>query len=182
MRQVTLNHEELSSKIAQSFAEIGSVLPEVDFIAQKLYPTESIQVTLAHVYAQLLEFCTRATAWYNRVQSNPIKKVLTAITKTWPLEFQDIRLNIDRYFRRLREQSAVAHQAETRDIHRKISDIRIMLSKKSSIQQAFGKSNSANVYRQNANQPHRIRSDHHTAQSINTKDVTFNPRKSFALS
>lgn len=133
-----MNHEELSNKIAQAFAEIGAVLPEIDFVAQKLYPVKSIQITLARVYAQILEFCMRATRWYDKIRRSPVKKVLSAVLKAWPLEFQDIRLNIDTQFRRLREQSAVAHQAETRDIHAKINDIRVVLNQACLIQQAFG--------------------------------------------
>ncbi|KAK3326322.1 hypothetical protein B0H66DRAFT_155779 [Apodospora peruviana] len=64
--------------------------------------------------------------------------VLSAVIKTWPLEFQDIRLNIEAQFRRLRGQSAVAHQAETREIHVQISDIRNMLDQACGVSQAFG--------------------------------------------
>lgn len=39
---VTLDDEELPSKIAESLAEIAAVIPEVDFVAYKLYPTQSI--------------------------------------------------------------------------------------------------------------------------------------------
>ncbi|KAM7189871.1 hypothetical protein V8F33_009780 [Rhypophila sp. PSN 637] len=45
--QATINHQELSVNVAQSLAEIGSVLPEIDFIATKLYPSELIRQTLA---------------------------------------------------------------------------------------------------------------------------------------
>ncbi len=135
---VTINHEELSSKIAQAFAEIGEVLPEVEFISQNLYPTERIQLTLANVYTQVVEFCIRATKWYDKMRRSPVKKVLSAVVKSWPLEFQDIKLNIDSQFRRLREQSAVAHQAETREMHVKLSEIRHFLNQSCSISQAFG--------------------------------------------
>lgn len=135
---VTIHHEEVSSKLAQAFAEIGAVLPEVNFVAQKLYPIEGIQVALANAYAQIIEFCIRATRWYDRIRRNIVKRVLGAVTKTWPLEFQDIRHNIDVQFRRLRELSIVAHQAETRAIHTKIAEIKVLLDTSTSVQQAFG--------------------------------------------
>ncbi|CAM1504719.1 Fc.00g023100.m01.CDS01 [Cosmosporella sp. VM-42] len=135
----TINHQELSAKIAQAFAEIGGVLPEMDFIASKLYPTEMIRLTLAHVYAQILEFCIRATRWYNDVRRSYLKKVFRSISKTWPLEFQDIRLNIDTHCRRLREQSAIAHQVETRDMHAKLIDIHGLLDISTSLQRGFGR-------------------------------------------
>lgn len=136
---VTINHEELSSKIAQSFAEIGEVLPEAEFISQSLYPTQRIRYTLASVYAQIVEFCIRATKWYDRLRQSPVKKVLGAVFKTWPLEFQDIKVKIDVQLRRLREQSAVAHQAETREMHIQISEIQCFLNQVSPVSRAFGK-------------------------------------------
>ncbi|KAK0634098.1 hypothetical protein B0T14DRAFT_86339 [Immersiella caudata] len=135
---VTINHEELSSKIARAFAEIGDVLPEVEFVSKKLYPTERIQLTLSNVYAQVVEFCIRATKWYNKTRQSPIKKVFSAIVKPWPLEFHDVKMSIDSQFRRLREQSAIAHQAETRDIHVKLGEIQQILSHGCSVSQAFG--------------------------------------------
>lgn len=135
---VTINHEELSSKIAQAFAEIAEVLPEAEFISQSLYPTQRIQLTLANAYAQIVEFCIRATKWYDRQRRNPVKKVLSAVVKSWPLEFQDIKSKIDALFRRLREQSAVAHQAETRQMHIQIGEIRQFLDQACSLSQAFG--------------------------------------------
>jgi hypothetical protein len=138
--QVTLNYEELSSKIAQCFAEIGSVLPEAEFIAQRLYPVKNIQTTLASIYVQIIEFCIRATRWYDRMQTNFVRKALHSALRSWPLEFEDIKFNIDTHVRRLREQSTLAHQAETRDMHREMSDILKILKvhQSSNLQRAFG--------------------------------------------
>ena len=135
----TINHEELSTKIAQAFTEIGDVLPEAEFISQNLYPTERIQLTLANVYAQIIEFCIRATRWYDKTRRSTVKKVFSAVVKPWPLEFQDIKMKIDSQFKRLREQSAVAHQAETREIHVKLSEIRQFLNQGCPVSQAFGR-------------------------------------------
>ncbi|KAK4208742.1 hypothetical protein QBC37DRAFT_296066 [Rhypophila decipiens] len=131
----TINHQELSVNIAQSLAEIGSVLPEIDFIATKLYPSELIRQTLARVYAYILEFCIRATKWCRDAHRNTIKKVFKSVFKPWALEFQDIRVNIDSLIKRLREQSAVAHQAETRDIHTRVIEIHKALDTVGSLQQ-----------------------------------------------
>jgi hypothetical protein len=114
-------------KIARAFAEIGSVLPELDFIAQKLFPVESILNTLALVYCQVLEFCIRATKWYNDIRKSTLKKVWHSFAKPWSLEFEDIRTQIDYYVRRLREQSDIAHQAEMRDIHYKVSEMQLLI-------------------------------------------------------
>jgi hypothetical protein len=134
----TINHDELSSKIAQAFAEIGEVLPEVEFISKSLYPTERIQLTLSNVYAQIVEFCIRATKWYDKMRRSSLKKVFSAVVKPWPLEFQDIKMNIGSQVRRLREQSAVAHQAETREMHIKLSEMRHILNQSCSVSLAFG--------------------------------------------
>jgi hypothetical protein len=66
-------------------------------------------------------------------------KILSAIIKSWPLEFHDIKMNIDAQFKRLREQASVAHQAETREMHVKLSEIQhLFIHQSCSISQAFG--------------------------------------------
>ncbi|KAK3989041.1 hypothetical protein QBC44DRAFT_94922 [Cladorrhinum sp. PSN332] len=136
---VTLNHEELSANIARAFAEIAAVLPEAEFLAQTLYPTQRMRNTLANAYVQIIEFCIRATKWYGNVTKSMRKKVFGAVFKTWPLEFHDIRQNIEAQFRRLREQAAIAHQAETREIHIQVRDLRKIIteSQQQSIHQVF---------------------------------------------
>ncbi|KAG6363101.1 hypothetical protein INS49_008196 [Diaporthe citri] len=122
-KKVTLNQEELSLKIAQAVAEIGSVLPEVNFVACQLYPVQAIQQTLADAYTHIVAFCIQATKWYHDVSRNRARKLWHAIANPWPLEFQDTRIAIDTCFRRLREQSALAHQTETRAIHAKVCEV-----------------------------------------------------------
>jgi hypothetical protein len=125
--KVTLNYEECSSRLAQAFAEIGAVLPQAEFVSQ-LYPTARIRAALANTYAQIVDFCVRATKWYEKLRRTSIKKVLGAAFKTWPLEFQDIRNNIQTQFTRLRELSAIAHQAETRDINVRVIQLKALLN------------------------------------------------------
>jgi hypothetical protein len=139
----TLNYEECSSRLAQAFAEIGAVLPQAEFISQ-LYPTARIRAALANAYAQVVDFCIRATKWYEKMRKNSLKKMLGAAFKTWPLEFQDIRNNIDTQFRRLRELSAIAHQAETREINVRVVQLRALLdqARQQPFIHAFGESES----------------------------------------
>lgn len=125
--EVTLNHEELSIKLAQAFAEIGSVLPEIDFIANVLYPTQRIQETSAHVYAYIIEFCILATKWYTDVSRSKRWKMWHAFANPWPLKFEGIKTNIDAYSKRLREQSSLANQAEIRMVHAQVTEIRSAL-------------------------------------------------------
>lgn len=120
---MTLNQEELSIKIAQAVAEIGSVLPEINFVACQLYPVKAIQQTLADAYTHIVSFCIQATKWYQGVSRNRARKLWHAIANPWPLEFQDTKIAIDTCFRRLREQSMLAHQTETRAIHAKICEV-----------------------------------------------------------
>lgn len=103
-------------------------MPEVDFIANELYPVPRIKITLANIYAQILNFCVRATKWYNQIRQGFFKKMMAAVTKTWPLEFRDIKLSIEMYVRQLREQAAIASQAELRDMHLKLVDVHNLLS------------------------------------------------------
>lgn len=99
------------------------MLPEVNFIACQLYPVQAIQQTLADAYTHIVAFCIQATKWYHDVSRNRARKLWHAIANPWPLEFQDTKIAIDTCFRRLREQSALAHQTETRAIHAKICKV-----------------------------------------------------------
>lgn len=114
-------HQELSSKIAEAFATIASVLPEMDFISRQLYPVPRIQHTLATLYAHVIDFCITAVKWYQKATKGFLRKAFAAIKTPWPLEFEHIVRQIKETTTRLREQAAVAHQAETRHLALAIS-------------------------------------------------------------
>lgn len=99
------------------------MLPEVNFVACQLYPVQAIQQTLADAYTHIVAFCIQATKWYHDVSRNRARKLWHAIANPWSLEFQDTKIAIDTCFRRLREQSALAHQTETRAIHAKVCEV-----------------------------------------------------------
>ncbi|KAG7292113.1 hypothetical protein NEMBOFW57_002146 [Staphylotrichum longicolle] len=120
--KATLNHQEMSSKIAQAFAEIGAVLPEAEFIA-RLFPSREIRFHLANAYARIVEFCIRATEWYEKMRRSSLKKVLNSAFKTWPLVFQDVRHEIERHIIRVRELAATGHHAETRHLHLRVQEL-----------------------------------------------------------
>lgn len=99
------------------------MLPEVNFVACQLYPTRAIQQTFADAYTHIVAFCIKATEWYHDVSRNKARKLWHAIANPWSLEFQDTKIAIDTCFRRLREQSNLAHQTETRAIHTKLCEV-----------------------------------------------------------
>lgn len=99
------------------------MLPEVNFVASQLYPVKAIQQTLADAYTHIVGFCIQATKWYHDVSRNRARKLWHAIANPWSLEFQDTKLAIDTCFRRLREQSTLAHQTETRAMHLKMCKV-----------------------------------------------------------
>ncbi|KAM6525044.1 hypothetical protein FALCPG4_010607 [Fusarium falciforme] len=121
---VTLSHQELASKVSEAFCAISEALPEVDFLASELYPVPHMQATLATIYTHMIDFCIRALTWYNNRRGNLMKKAWTAIRYSWALEFGDVVSQIHRTTARIREQAAVAHQAETRDLSFQLSKVR----------------------------------------------------------
>jgi hypothetical protein len=131
--KATLNHQEISSKIAQAFAEIGAVLPEAEFIT-RLFPSREIRFHLASAYARIVEFCIRATEWYEKMRKSSLKKVFNAAFKTWPLVFQDVRHEIERHIIRVRELAATGHHAETRHLHLRVQELMTYITST----QAFG--------------------------------------------
>ncbi|KAF4459550.1 Nacht domain [Fusarium albosuccineum] len=119
-----MNHQELASKISEAFTAIGDALPEVDFLASQLYPVPRIQSTLATIYTHIIDFCIRALTWYRKTRGNFLRKTLAAIKDPWALEFDEVVRQIQRAVARIREQAAVAHQAETRHISYMMSEVR----------------------------------------------------------
>lgn len=99
------------------------MLPEANFVACELYPVQAIQQTLADAYTHIVAFCIQATKWYQDVSRDRARKFWHAIAKPWSLEFQDTKIAIDICFRRLRDQSALAHRTETRAMHAKVCEI-----------------------------------------------------------
>lgn len=99
------------------------MLPEVNFVACQLYPTRAIQQTFADAYTHIVAFCIKATKWYHDVSRNKARKLWHAIANPWSLEFEETKMAIDTCFRRLREQSMLAHQTETRAIHAKVHEV-----------------------------------------------------------
>ncbi|KAH8897671.1 hypothetical protein GQ53DRAFT_837507 [Thozetella sp. PMI_491] len=122
---VTLNHRELSSNVAEAFASVGDALPEANFLVQQLYPVAQMQRTLQVLYKHIIDFCIRALKWYQRATRGIVQQAVVAVKNPWPLEFQDVARKIRETMARLREQSAIAHQAETRHIANMLSEIRI---------------------------------------------------------
>ncbi|KAH6976199.1 hypothetical protein BKA56DRAFT_589199 [Ilyonectria sp. MPI-CAGE-AT-0026] len=122
---VTINHQELSSKVAEAFAAISDSLPELNFLAKQLYPVPHIQRTLAIMYAHIIDFCLRALEWYHKAGGGFFKKAFAAIKDPWALEFEDVVQQIKQTNARVREQATIAHQAETRHISLKISDVQL---------------------------------------------------------
>ncbi|RSL68523.1 hypothetical protein CEP51_012478 [Fusarium floridanum] len=121
---VTLNHQELASKILEAFCAISEALPEVNFLASELYPIPRMQSTLATIYTHIIDFCSRAVRWYNKTRGSFIRKTLAAIKDPWALEFDDVVRQIHRTTARIREQAAVAHQAETRYVSSLVSQVK----------------------------------------------------------
>ncbi|KAJ4310211.1 hypothetical protein N0V84_011080 [Fusarium piperis] len=119
----TLNHQELASKVSEAFSAISEALPEVDFLASELYPVPRMQSTLATIYSHIIDFCTRALRWYYKTRRGFIRKTLAAIKDPWVLEFDDVVRQIKHTTTRIREQAAVAHQAETRYVSSVVSQV-----------------------------------------------------------
>ncbi|KAI0099848.1 hypothetical protein GGR51DRAFT_386400 [Nemania sp. FL0031] len=125
---VTLNYENLASRVAEAFLEIVSALDDAEFIAFKLYPVNHIKRTTIELYAGVVEFCIRATKWYQDTTKSVRRKILLSIINPWPLEFEDIKLKVDGSLKRLYSQSAIAHRAETRDMNLTLQDLNIRLT------------------------------------------------------
>lgn len=77
------------------------------------------------MYAHIIDFCLRALEWYHKAGGGFFQKAFAAIKDPWALEFEDVVQQIKQTNARVREQATIAHQAETRHISLKISDVQL---------------------------------------------------------
>lgn len=77
------------------------------------------------MYTHIIDFCLRALEWYHKAGGGFFKKAFAAIKDPWSLEFEDVVQQIKQTNARVREQAIIAHQAETRHISLKISDVQL---------------------------------------------------------
>ncbi|KAI8717714.1 hypothetical protein NCS52_00848100 [Fusarium sp. LHS14.1] len=113
---ITLNHQELGSKISEALYIITKELPTANFLASELYGTSQMRSDLVTLYAHIIEFCIRARMWYYKTAASFTKKIMAAIKDPWELEFEDIVRQIKQTTASIRDLAVVAHQAETRDL------------------------------------------------------------------
>lgn len=106
--------------VVAAMNDIADALPRVE-LAELLYPTSEMKKAIAVLYSIIVKFLLRATEWY---ESSRISRALQSIARPAALRYDDLIADIDKSTRKVWDLSAAGSQAEQRDMHGTLRQIR----------------------------------------------------------
>lgn len=118
-----MNHEELISTLGKTLAEIADALPRAE-IKLRLYTTPAMQDAVARLFAYMILFARRAVEWYSE---SKLKKMFHAIIHPVPLYYKDLLESISTSTERIDKLADDAAQAEQREMHQKLDEMRQLI-------------------------------------------------------
>ena len=127
--QGILNHGELISTLANALIEITAVLADAE-VKLTLYATPAIQDATAQLLAHIIRFSHRAIKWYSE---SKLKHMFHAIIHPAPLYYADLLESISTCAWRIYKLANNAAQAEQRDMHNMLIQLKQSLVEHQSI-------------------------------------------------
>ncbi|KAF6812698.1 hypothetical protein CSOJ01_04994 [Colletotrichum sojae] len=118
-----VNHEKTTTLLAKSLAEIAEHLPRWE-LKSRLYQTAPVQRPLEELYSLILEFLSRAYTWYREPR---VCRVIHSITQPPELRYNDLLKEISDRSTRIDQLANAGSQAELRDMHEELRDVRSIL-------------------------------------------------------
>ncbi|KAF6841275.1 hypothetical protein CMUS01_03644 [Colletotrichum musicola] len=118
-----VNHEKTTTLLAKSLAEIAEHLPRWE-LKSRLYQTAPVQRALEELYSLILEFLSRAYAWYREPR---VCRVIHSITQPPELRYNDLLKEISDRSTSIDQLAIAGSQAELRDMHEELRDVRSIL-------------------------------------------------------
>ena len=115
-----IEHENTASTIVTALCDIADSLPRIE-LASTLYLTDIMQSTVALLYAHIVHFLIRALQWY---EEGKLKRALHSITKPAALRYDDLIKDIQRDARSIASHAVTSSQAEQRDMHVELRELR----------------------------------------------------------
>ncbi|TLD20616.1 hypothetical protein PspLS_08581, partial [Pyricularia sp. CBS 133598] len=110
--QAVVSHTGLINNLAKSCCRIAEALPRAD-LGLILYPTPSIQESVARLYAAIIKFAIRALRGY---QNGRLIHIAAAIASPWTLSFEEELADIERNSKSVEELAQGAARAELREL------------------------------------------------------------------
>ncbi|PVH93721.1 hypothetical protein DM02DRAFT_732948 [Periconia macrospinosa] len=105
------NHTETASKLSKSISITADLLPQHSLLLI-LYPTPQMQVSVARLYAYILNFFVSALRWY---KDSRAMHALKSIFQPWDLKFKEQYEAIASEAKQVRRLADIALKAELRD-------------------------------------------------------------------
>ena len=127
-RKAVVNHEALASCVVKGLTRVADTLASVEVTAV-LYPTEHMKLALAETYAHMIRFFLRAQDW---LTESSWMRALHSVTRPKELRYDDILQDITAATTHFRSLAVAASQAEQRDIHVLLLEMKQMMISKPS--------------------------------------------------
>ena len=108
------------SSLTKGLLRIANSLPRLD-LAAVLYPTKRMKQAVAELYANIIQFFLRAQKWY---QEGKIRHAIHSITRPVELRYNDLIEGIEECSSNLDKLAWAGSQAEQRDMHSEIKELR----------------------------------------------------------
>ena len=112
------------SCIAKGLAQIADTLPGVE-VAAVLFPTEPMKRALAEIYAHIIRFLIRAHDWFSE---GKLLRALHSVTRPKELRYDDLLDDIKTSTASFRNLAITASQAEQRDMHILLLEVKQMMT------------------------------------------------------
>ncbi|OBT92949.1 hypothetical protein VE01_08884 [Pseudogymnoascus verrucosus] len=108
-----INREVLVAQLSKALAQIADALPRAA-LTLVLFPTEMMRNAVATIYAQVTKFLIWALNWYSEGR---LKHMYHVITQPFSPRYKDILEEIQTCSRTIESVVSDAAQAEVRDMH-----------------------------------------------------------------
>ena len=109
--------------MSKGLVQIADSLPGVELTAI-LYPTDRMRLCLADIYANVIRFLVRVHGWF---ETNTIMRAVQSVTRPVELRYSDLLEEIKASTQNIKNLAVTASQAEQRDMHILMLEMRQMM-------------------------------------------------------
>jgi hypothetical protein len=117
------NHENLLASLCKELSQIGDALPRIK-LASVLFPTRRMELAITELYSYIIQYMIRSKRFY---EESKIYHALHSITRPVELRFADLLGKIERCSQNVSDLAVAGAQAEQRDIHLELRELRELI-------------------------------------------------------
>ncbi|KAI0451736.1 hypothetical protein F5B21DRAFT_527538 [Xylaria acuta] len=116
---VVENNAKLLATLSKALSQIADSLPRVELSAV-LYPTDRMKEAVVKLYVHVINFLTRAKAWYEETR---FRRIINSLARPAELRYDDIVEDIEKCTAEIDHLSTAGARAEQRDMHLQLREL-----------------------------------------------------------